>query len=306
MAVSAILPRRQDDPTGQDRRERGAMLEFKRRLRQVLKVYTDALARIPFEEVEELAVNASYYTFQLSGSQLSNLYTLTGEVVDAILLEGGESQLWFSLDYIVPAYQQGTNQTMANLTAQSRAYAVTRPTLQTLLLSEPYQRRLGLLLAREFEEVKGLTATVKKNMGFILGQGLATGNGPREIAKALAAQLDIELSRANRLARTEVNNALRTARLDEADQAAAELGLFIRQMHLSALSPTTRPTHASRHGSVFTMQAQRVWWASDANSINCKCSTTEIITGPNGVPLNPAFVAKVRAQGVRYRESLED
>lgn len=301
--AAPIVPRRLSDPTGQSRRVAGAENEFNRRMRLILKGYTEALERIPFEVI---TVNAQAYSFNISGEELSRMFDLTGRLVDDILLDGGEAQLWFSLDYVVPAYRQGTGQTYTNLAAQSRAYLATRPTLTDLLLSAPYQRRLGLLLAREFEEMKGLSATVKKNMSFVLGQGLATGIGPRQIAKQLTAQADIEARRAHRIARTEINNALRTARMDEADQATAELGIQLKMMHLSALSPTTRPDHAARHGNVYTVQSVRVWWASDGNAINCKCSTVEVIVDANGNPVNPEFVAKVKAQGQRYFEALED
>lgn len=297
-----IVPGNPADPTAQGRRVAGAMNEFSRRMRQIGKVYTQALDRIPFETI---TVNAQAYQFLIDAAELSNLFDLTGRLVDDILLEGGEAQLWFSLDYVVPAYQQGTGQTFSNLSAQSRAYVATRPTLTDLLRSDPYQRRLGLLLAREFENMKGLSGTVKKNMAFTLSQGLATGIGPRAIAKNLATQVGIEERRAHTIARTEVNNALRTARMDEAEQVQQELGISLKMMHLSALSPTTRPDHARRHGNVYTVQAQRVWWSEGGNSINCRCSAVEVIVDEAGNPVNPAFVEKVKAQGARYREALE-
>lgn len=297
--ASPILPSNAKYPTAQARRIAGANNEFYKRLRKVLKVYTDALDGVGFTE---FTVNA--YSFNLDSRELSNLFDLTGQLVDDILLEGGEAQLWFSLNFVVPAYQQGSSQTYANLSAQSNAYLVTRPTLTDLLLSQPYQTRLGLLLAREFENMKGFSATVKKNMAFVLAQGLATGLGPRAIAKNLTAQIDIEYRAAERIARTEVNNALRQARMDEAQAAMSELGISLRMMHLSALSPTTRRDHASRHGNIFTVQAQREWWSEDGNSINCKCSTLEVITDEDGNPVNPAFVEKVQAQGATYFERL--
>jgi hypothetical protein len=261
------------DPTGQTRRVDAAAKEFSRRMRQILKVYKQALERIPFESI---TVNAKAYTFQIDGAELGRLFELTGRLVDDILLEGGEAQLWYSLGYVVPAYQQGTGMTYSNLSAQSKRYLVSRPALTDLLLSAPYQRRIGLLLAREFEAMAGLSATVKKNMAFALSQGLATGIGPRQIAKNLTEQAGIEERRAHMIARTEVNQALRTARMDESDQATAGLGINLKQMHLSALSPTTRKTHAERHGHIYTAQAERIWWSQDGNSINCYLPGTEV------------------------------
>lgn len=288
-----IVPSNRADPTGQDRRERGAINEFSRRMRQIGKIYRQALDRIPFEEI---TVNAVAYEFRIDPAILSQLFDETGRLVDAILLEGGENQLWFSLDYIVPAYRQGSAQTHANLSAQSRAYAATRPTLTDLFMTPAYQRRIGLLMAREFEEMRGLAGDVKKNMGFQLSQGMATGISPRQIARNLATQLGIEDRRAYRIARTEVNNALRQARLDESQQATVELGIQTKQMHLSALSPTTRATHRRRHGLLYSVQEQKEWWTVDGNAINCKCSTTEVLVDDAGEPLSPALVERVRRQ----------
>ena len=46
----------------------------------------------------------------------------------------------------------------------------------------------------------------------------------------------------------------------------------------SALSPTTRKTHASRHGIVHTETEDEVFYSKDGNTIFCLCSQSPILT----------------------------
>lgn len=291
MARQAIVPRSETDPGGFDRRERAAIKDFNRRIARIGKLYQGVLDRLDFQAV---TVNAVYYEFRTLPDVLAQMLDQTAVLVDAILLEGGPNQLWFSQEYVVPSYEQGTAQSWANLGAQTQTYQVAKPSLQSVLLSEPYQRRLGLLRAREFELMQGLSNTVKSQMAQTLTQGLAQGIGPREIGRRLSAQTGIEQRRAQRIARTEVGQALRQARMDEAQATSAQFDLPMKMMHLSALSPTTRATHAARHGHLYDVQDERNWLGSDANSINCFLPGTRV---------RGRFVAgsKARYDGVAVR-----
>lgn len=289
MARSPILPSSQADPTGVDRLERGAMKDFDRRMRRIRTGYVEALARIPAEP----AVNKRY-TFRLDQALLSSIFADTDRLVDEILLEGGERNLWFFESYVGVAYQRGTAQEYANLGQQSPAYKAGRDSLQALLRSEPYQARLSLLRARQFEEMKGLSGQVKADMSRILSDGMGRGLNPRDIARNLAEQTGIEARRGHRIARTEVPMALRRARWDEQDQAQEDYGTQSKLMHISALSPTTRPSHARRHAKLFTSEETRDWYSKDANAINCKCSQVSVLVDEKGEPLVPAIVGRAR------------
>lgn len=290
MRVKApILPTQPSDPTGADRIERGAMRELARRMRKIRDAYIEGLNRIPAEP----AVNRRY-TFNLDPLILSSILSRAGGEVDAQLLEGGEHNVWFFNAYVSTAYQRGTAQQFANLAQQSTAYAGGQESLANILRSEPYRRRIALIAAREFEEMQGLGGGVKANMARILTDGMARGLNPRDIAKALTEQAGIEARRANMIARTEITTALRRARLDESEDAQERYGLKSMEMHYSALSPTTRLTHAQRHGNLYTVEQQRNWWAQGANSINCKCSTISVMVDDAGKPLVPAIVERAR------------
>jgi hypothetical protein len=94
--------------------------------------------------------------------------------------------------------------------------------------------------------------------------------------------------------------AHRRAKWEESDSARDDLGVFTRELHLSALLPTTRRTHAARHGTLHTTTDQEEWYQKDGNAINCRCSTVEVLTDKSGNPENPAFVAKVKKEGKSF------
>jgi SPP1 gp7 family putative phage head morphogenesis protein len=293
MAGSPRLPSNRRNPTGQLGRENRATADFNRRMKAIGAAYKRLLADLDFER---FTVNAEVYEFRTLPAILAGMIEQTERLVDSILLEGGAANLWFLRQYVEPAYVQGTEINRANLALQSDVYRASRPNLRALLLSEPYQRRLSLLAAREFELMKGLSATTKSSMAQILTSGVATGNGPIAIARQLTAQVGIEQRRAERIARTEVNQALTNGRMEEAQAAERDLGLQSREMHLSALLPTTRATHAARHGTLHTVQAQKDWWSRDANRINCRCSTITVLVDAAGQPYAKRIVELALAQ----------
>ncbi|KNC11580.1 SPP1 gp7 family phage head morphogenesis protein [Pantoea sp. RIT-PI-b] len=281
----AILPSNKQDPTGIDRLERKAMKDFASRMKRIGKAYIAALERFP----AILVVNASY-EYQIDPLILTMTLNDASVLTDSILLKGEQSHHWFTETYVEAAAVRGTAQAFANLSQQSATYLADRQSLQSLLLSEPYQRRMSLVYAREFEEMKGLSAETKRNMARVLTDGMGRGLHPSVVARNLRNQVGIESRRANTIARTELTTALRRARWDEADEAKKNLGLNIRLMHFSALSPTTRQSHAFRHAHIYTVEEVRAWYATGANAINCKCSQVEVLVDAKGNPVNSKVV----------------
>lgn len=298
MARAPILPTNLGDPNGTDAKERQAMAEFTRRIEQCRRAYVDVLDKIEFEEI---TTNAKRYTFRTLPSILMQLLDTTANLVDQFI-GADRVRNWFTIGYVIPAYEKGAATVWRNLGVQSTEYAATRPTLQSLLLSEPYQARIGLISAREFELMKGLSASVKSTMSQQLTAGLAQGIGPREIAKNLTAQAGIEKRRANMIARTEINQSLRNARLDETQDAAQRLNIRVKVLHISALSPTTRATHAARSGHLYTVEDERDWYAEEGNAINCKCTTSEALVDAEGKPVSKGLVDRLQKAAAAWEE----
>lgn len=293
---SPILPRNLADATGQDVRERRFMKDFDRRVNAIGKEVIRILNEQHYTVVtlNALEINASTYQFQLDQAILSGINSEIERICNLIILEGGESELWSMRAYVEPSYIQGTAATAANLTVQSELYALTKPTLDAILFSPPYRKRISLLAAREFELMSGFSGALKSDLAQTLTRGMIAGQNPRVIAKDIQERTGVNRSRAERIARTEVTSAFRQARMDEAQAAQVDLGINSRLMHISALSPTTRPSHRARHAKIYTIQEERDWWAVTPNMINCKCSTVEILVDEKGNPLSPALVERAR------------
>ncbi|WP_368082376.1 phage minor head protein [Klebsiella oxytoca] len=285
-----ILPRNYQDPTGADALERRAMKDFAKRMNKISKAYKAALDKIP----SSLAVNVRY-EYQLNPTLLSIILNDAIYLVDQVLLDGNEYGLWF-YEYVDLAAEKGTGQSFANLSQQSPAYAAGRESLASILASDPYQQRMALVHARVFEEMKGLSAEVKRDMARVLTDGVGRGLNPREVARNLTEQVGIEKRRANRIARTEVTTALRRAKWDEDDEAQELYGLKTRLLHISALSPTTRQTHAARHAHLYTNEEVREWYARGANSINCKCTQQSVLVDDKGDPVHPDIITKLKQE----------
>ena len=261
-----ILPRDFRDPTGVDALERKAIKEFGRRMRRVGKAYVAAMERIP----AELAVNAKY-TFRFDRFLLATILAQLDIEIDGILLEGSSDNHWFFGEYMAVAARRGIAQAFANMAAQSPVYKAGQGSVNAILGSDAYLRRIAIMRARSFEEMKGITGKTKANMTRVLTEGIARGMNPREVARNLTAQAGIEAKRASTIARTEITTTLRRSRWDEAEDARDLYGTRTMLMHLSALSATTRKAHAKRHSKLFTFDEVRGWYAEGGNSINCKC-----------------------------------
>ena len=296
MPGQPILPSNMESPTGQDSRERKFMRDFDRRVEAVGKEVLRILGEQNYTVVTLNAMqnNATSYQFELDQAILLGINSEIERIAALILLEGGEQELWSMRAYIEPSFVQGTAVQAANLTVQSELYALNRPSLDAILFSEPYRKRIGLLRAREFELMKGFTAQAKTDLAGALTRGMIAGLNPRVIAKDIQASVGVNKSRSERIARTETGNAFRQARMDEAESARIDLGIRTMELHLSALSPSTRPNHRARHATLHSVADQRAWWAISGQSINCKCSTVSVLVNEKNEPLSPAIIERAK------------
>ena len=75
MASSPILPRNGADPTGQDRRERGAINEMMIRLRKIGRGMRDIVAQQEYQAVtfNSFHINETIYKFELDAVILARI-----------------------------------------------------------------------------------------------------------------------------------------------------------------------------------------------------------------------------------------
>lgn len=311
-----ILPQNLSNPTMTGQIQRRAQGEINRAVsgikREVLRIF-DSVPRQRIDADTGQVVNSSMpddhwfyvnrnivYRYELSAKLLSQLSSQIDDVLNLFYIgteSGNALSDWFMYASVNSAYEQGTAAAVTNLAAISPEY--TR-SLIDVITSPAYLNRIALLRTRVFENMKGLTDQTRSDLADTLARGMQAGQNPRDISKTIRERIDVSKSRAERIARTEINNSHRRARWDEHRDAETRLGIRTRLMHISALLPTTRRTHADRNGNVYTVQEVEDWYAVDANSINCRCSQVSVLVDEEGQPLNKKLQQRLQEKGDRF------
>lgn len=299
MARQPILPRNLEDPTGQQRRVASAYKDIASRMRVIrrgmLRILDQQQYRVVTLNALELNEEQKTYIFQLDDFVLATIDAEIEALIDGIISDGTAQTNWMLAAYVTPAYQNGTALAYSNISVQSTEYALSKPTLESLLLSDPYRRRLGLTQARVFNEMLGLSDTMKADLANTLTRGMALGQNPRKIADDIRARIGVSESRAQKIAQTEIVGAMRTARREEAADAQERLGIRTMLMHLSALKSTSRASHVARHAKLYTIQEVANWYAIVPNMIFCYCTQVEVLVDKNNQPLTPSIIDRAKA-----------
>lgn len=225
-------------------------------------------------------VNAGKFIYDMSAQELAELLEAVQGILDDYLLDGGEQNLW-AMDYVVAEAQRGTLEAFNNLSQQSQVYA-SQTTLQQLLSSPGYLNQIASARLTTFSDWKVISDTARGDLTNIITDAVARGVNPRETASVISKRLDVSMSKAKNIAQTEQVGALREAQWNETDWASERLGLNTGLLHLSALKPTTRSTHAFWHGKVRTVQEVRDWYAVDGNKYHCYCSQIPVLLNDDG------------------------
>lgn len=236
-------------------------------------------------------VNAGTYIYDMTAAQLADLLQVVQTILDDVLLDGGSQNLW-ALDYVAAEYDRGTLNAFTNLSVQSPVYA-SQTTLQQLLSSAAYQNQIASAYISTYSDWKGISDTARADLANIIADSIGRGINPSETASIVSKRLDVSMAKAKNIAQTEQVGALRQAQWNETDWAVDRLGLNTGLLHLSALKPTTRPTHAFWHGKVRTVREVRDWYAVDGNKYHCYCSQIPVLLNDDGSIFNEGLADKL-------------
>ncbi|MCW5103443.1 phage minor head protein [Enterobacter hormaechei subsp. hoffmannii] len=247
-------------------------------------------------------VNAGKFIYDMSAQELSDLLEAVQGILDDYLLDGGEQNLW-AVDYVVAEAQRGTMEAFNNLSQQSQAYA-SQTTLQQLLSSPGYLNQVAAARLTTFSDWKVISDTARGDLANIITDAVARGVNPRETASLISKRLDVSMSKAKNIAQTEQVGALREAQWNETDWASERLGLNTGLLHLSALKPTTRTTHAFWHGKVRTVQEVRDWYAVDGNKYHCYCGQIPVLLNDDGSIFNEGLADKLAKEQKQWKTDI--
>jgi len=265
-------------------------------------------AKIPFEMIKNesdkwvisddynktVFVNEKYYIYEMDARQLDNFDAEIRAIINRWLETTPENKppRWFFDVYNNQSYGKGTNDAFTNIQRiapadfQVAGQPIDSFQIEQILLSEPYRQRIELVRARTFNTMKGFSGDTAKDLSITLQNAMAAGDGINETKKQIRRRFEVADSRAERIARTELNRAYTDSRMDMNKKARDDLGLNTAVMHISALAPTSRQEHVKRSGNIYTPEQQEKWWNTGANRINCLCSVTEVLVDSDGNSLN--------------------
>jgi len=239
-------------------------------------------------------VNAGKYIYDMSAAQLADLLQVVQRILDDELLDGGSQNIW-AMDYVAAEYERGTLGAFTNLSVQSPIYA-SQTTLQQLLSSAAYQNQIASAYVSTYSDWKGISDTARADLANVIADSIGRGINPRETASIVSKRLDVSMAKAKNIAQTEQVGALREANWNETDWSADRLGLNTGLLHLSALKPTTRQTHAFWHGKVRTTQEVRDWYAIDGNKYHCYCGQIPVLLNDDGSIFNEGLADKLKKE----------
>ncbi|WP_262800574.1 phage minor head protein [Enterobacter hormaechei] len=245
-------------------------------------------------------VNAGKFIYDMSAQELADLLEAVQGILDDYLLEGGEQNLW-AMDYVVAEAQRGTLEAFNNLSQQSQVYA-SQTTLQELLSSPGYLNQISAARLTTFSDWKVISDTARGDLTSIITDAVARGVNPRETASVISKRLDVSMSKAKNIAQTEQVGALRQAQWNETDWAADRLGLNTGLLWLSALKPTTRTWHASRHGKVYTTEEVLDFYAENGNRYNCYCSQIPVLLNAEGEIFNDGLSKRLSQEKILWEK----
>lgn len=159
-----------------------------------------------------------------------------------------------------------------------------------------YLNQVAAARLTTFSDWKVISDTARGDLTNIITDAVARGVNPRETASVISKRLDVSMSKAKTIAQTEQVGALRQAQWNETDWAADRLGMNTGLLWLSALKPTTRSWHASRHGKVYTTEQVRDFYAENGNRYNCYCSQIPVLLNDDGSIFNQGLAEKLEKE----------
>ncbi len=245
-------------------------------------------------------VNAGTFIYDMSAQQLADLLQVIQTILDDYLLAGNGQDIW-ALQYIADEYQRGTLNAYTNLAVQSPVYA-SQTTLSALLSSPAYKNQVAAAFVSTYSDWKGISDVARTDLANIIADAVGRGVNPRETMKVISRRLDVSMSKAKTIAQTEQVGALREAQWNETTWTQDRLGLRTKLLHLSALKPTTRTWHASRHGNLYTVEEVREWYSKDGNRFNCYCSQIPAIVDEKDNVVNIGLAERLAEELKSWQE----
>lgn len=294
-----IIPRSKKDPTKQASKVKRAISEIKDRYKLAWSEIDKLINSINFtyqsnskdwiminSQFDDLPLLIPTYNkgkFDLSAGEYDSLLFSIDSIIDAMLLDGGQINLWF-FDYITEEANSGILDVFTNLAAQSEIYDE-RESIMQILTSQPFADRLEISKRNDYSKWADLAGKTKREIAEVIAESIARGVSTKEAASIIKKRMNVSYSYAKSMAQTEMLMSYRNARIAESQRAEEELGVKNRLLWISALIPTTRKSHGELMGKIKTREFVMDFYSRDGNRNNCYCSQSEVVIDREGNPI---------------------
>ncbi len=265
---------------------------------------------------EKLTQNATNRRWQFirSDQKISSFRDwLQGQMDARILTLDANGSAW-TAQYVKSAYKQGL---MNAFMATKKGVLATNPDFYAGTMAEFLRSSFGgsvalekleLLATRTYEGLRGVTSQMSVGMSRVLASGIADGKNPYTIGKELNDEVGLALSRAIRVARTEIMHAHAEGQLDSYEKLGVqELGLLAEWS--TAGDDRVCPLCKPMEGGIFTVKEAR---GMIPRHPNCRCTwipanvgekTSGQIRSKGG--LTAAISASARAESPKSKTTAE-
>lgn len=301
------------DPTGQARNRNKGTRRLSTRLTRAEREVKALFRAIPRSSRRQTRiVNAeqtTVYDYQFTAQEQEAFERAVEFILNEELLETQTGVMpfdWYWKEDIERPYRQGTaeevrdfNQLIAAAVAAGVLIDGLPPQqvpIEQVLMSEPYRTALNSAQVSNFTVIKGLSEKTSVQVLQRVNAGIQAGDTPTAIAADISDRFNVARSDAKRISETEVNKAYNDAKLSATEVLGEQTGLRSAVIHISALTPTTRQTHADRHGNAYTVADQLQWWNTSPNRINCKCTTRSVLIDRNGKVVQAELQDELKAE----------
>lgn len=234
-----------------------------------------------------LKANAGQFDFPRSDQKIGAFMDWLQEQVNANVLEvrrgatmARAGQTAWSNVYIQSAYQKGVAQAASKMRGQGAQVA---PEWVTEAFTRPFHAdRVALAYTRTFNDLRGVTSEMDKQISRVLAEGLSQGKGPMDIARAMTDRVEkIGITRARAIARTETIATHADATLNSFEEAGV-MGVEVEAELVTANDDQVCPECQALEGRTFTMQ--------DARGVipvhpSCRCGWLPVLQNPREVRL---------------------
>lgn len=232
-------------------------------------------------------IRTNQYSYPSSASKISEFMDYIQSMIDAEIFErvivfdniNSPYQLWANT-YIQTAYKKGLQKSHQDLSLMGFGqYLPEASVAAATYLSMPVHiDALNTLYIRMYEGLKGITSEMSAQISFVLTQGIAEGRSPLELARAIANRIDkIGITRAKRLARTEIVRAYNTASLNNYELLNNQISEDLMVQWYTALDERVRSKHRAWHGDILTIQQAK----ERIGAPNCRCAVLPYVAGIN-------------------------